>query len=79
MIRRPKIAPAAAAFLKRSCAIGSAVAIAVLLGCMPVPPPAPIVPRAAPSPLPPTTRATHPLSGEQSAFLRLGNLPQGQT
>ncbi|HEY6578928.1 MAG TPA: penicillin-binding protein activator [Rhizomicrobium sp.] len=81
MTRRPKIAPTAALsiFAQRSCAIGSAVAIAVLLGCVPTPPPARNLPHAAPPPLPPAPQAAHPLTGDQSGFLRLGNIPREET
>ncbi len=62
------------------CAIGAALAIAVLASCatetpVKAPPPPPV----APVPAVPATAPTHPLSGDQSNFLKLSNMQNGQT
>jgi len=62
------------------CAIGAALAIAVLASCatetpVKAPPPPPV----APVPAAPATAPTHPLSGDQSNFLKLSNMQNGQT
>jgi len=64
-----------APFVKRLCAIAAVVAIAALAGCASQPPAPPAPPPAAPPPPP----APHGLTGEQPNFLRLDNLPAGQT
>jgi len=53
--------------------------LAVLGGCMmgTLPAPKPVAPVARA--MPPGTRATHALVADQSGFLRLGNIPPGQT
>jgi branched-chain amino acid transport system substrate-binding protein len=65
----------------RLCAIAAAVAIATLSGCETAPtavkPPPP--PPVAPIPAGPTPVPTHPLSGDQPNFLKLGNMQGGQT
>jgi branched-chain amino acid transport system substrate-binding protein len=62
--------------LQRLCAIASALAIAGVAACAPPPKPqAPPVP--PPAPLHARTVAKHPLTGEQSGFLRLSNTPTG--
>lgn len=53
--------------------------LAVLGGCMMGPPPAPKPAGPVARAIPPGTRATHPLLADQSNFLRLGNIPSGQT
>lgn len=79
MKQKPKVFPGAGRVFRRFCAIASVMAIGVLYGCVSGPPPAPkIVPLPA-KPQPSATVARHPLTGEQGGFLRLGNLPAGQT
>lgn len=60
------------------CIAASFLAIGVL-GCAPTPPPAPSRPPPAAPPRPTGTIPTHPLTGEQAGFLRLGNTPSGRT
>ncbi|HTT83122.1 MAG TPA: penicillin-binding protein activator [Rhizomicrobium sp.] len=81
MRENPKIRPSTAIGLvvRRFCAIGLLVATGVLSGCVSAPAPAPKIATPAPKPQPPTTMARHPLTGEQSGFLRLSNLPPGRT
>lgn len=53
--------------------------VAVLGGCMMGAPPAPKPAAPVARAMPQGTRATHPLLADQSTFLRLGNIPAGQT
>jgi ABC-type branched-subunit amino acid transport system substrate-binding protein len=53
--------------------------LAVLGGCMMGTPPAPKPVASVARAMPPGTRAAHPLVADQSGFLRLGNIPPGQT
>src|SRR5215469_1412631 len=53
--------------------------LAILGGCMMGTPPAPKPVAPVARAIPPGTRATHPLVADQGSFLRLGNLPPGQT
>ncbi|HEY3779098.1 MAG TPA: penicillin-binding protein activator [Rhizomicrobium sp.] len=66
--------PAFVRHARRLCAISLLVATATLAGCV-TPPPPPKTVRPAPPPTPPQTLATHPLTGEEPGFLRLGNIP----
>lgn len=67
--------PALARHLWQVCAISLLVATGSLAGCMTAPPPPPRIARPAPVPAAPQTLATHPLTGEEPGFLRLGNIP----
>lgn len=78
-LRRNPGAASALRHMTRFCAIGAVVAIGLLEGCVSEAPPAPKPPPRLPPPLPPMTMAHHPLTGEQSGFLRLSNIPQDQT
>ena len=51
----------------------------VLGGCMMAAPPAPKPVASVARAIPPGTPATHPLGADQSNFVRLGNIPSGQT
>jgi branched-chain amino acid transport system substrate-binding protein len=66
-------------FAARFCAIGAFVAIGCLAGCMSEAPPAPQPPPHLAPPPPSETAARHPLTGEQNGFVRLPNMPQGET
>ena len=81
MKQNPQVSPAASigSDFRRFCAIASFLAIGVLCGCISSPPPAPKVAAPPPKIQPPMTTARHPLTGEQGGFVRLGNLPAGQT
>ncbi len=59
--------------------IGALLAIGVISGC--AAPELPKIPKppVAPPPAPPATLPTHPLTSEESGFLRLGNTPPGRT
>jgi branched-chain amino acid transport system substrate-binding protein len=63
------------------CAIAAALAIATLAGCETAPPLKPVIPvaPAAPTVITPTTPATHPLTEDQSNFLKLSNMQDGRT
>ena len=65
----------------RLCAIAASLAIAALSGCVtqPATVKAPPLPPVAPIPTAPATIPTHPLTGDQPNFLKLGNMQNGQT
>ncbi len=81
MKQNPKISPGTSTgrAVRQFCAIASVVAIGVLYGCVSGPPPAPRIVPPPPKAQPTATMARHPLTGEQGGFVRLGNLPAGQT
>ena len=56
------------------------LALAAIAACTQPPPPAPPPPiQPVQPPPPPQYVPTHPLTGEQPGFLRLGNIPEGHT
>ena len=81
MHRPPAVSRAASVSrsLLRLCAIGSILAMGAICGCAPVPPPKPIAPPSAPRLLPTATQPTHPLLGDRTGFLRLGNIDASRT
>jgi branched-chain amino acid transport system substrate-binding protein len=81
MVRHSAAAPAVSVSrsLRRLCAIGSIVAIGAICGCAPPPSPKPVPPAPVLRPLPSATQPTHPLLGDRTGFLRLGNMEPGRT
>src|SRR5271170_5804154 len=61
---------------QRLCSIAAAVAIAALTSCTTAQQVKPVV---APTPVAPTTPATHPLTSDEPQFLRLPNTADGKT
>jgi len=65
--------------LRRVARLAPLFALAIVCGCMMAAPPAPKPVAPVARTIPAGTRATHPLTADQSGFLRLGNIPPGRT
>lgn len=81
-MHRPMAVPRAASVsrsLRRLCAIGSILAMGAICGCAPPPPPKLAAPPPVARLLPSATQPTHPLLGDHTGFLRLGNMEPGRT